>query len=325
MLFWVWHTTKLPRQEKMSYGHSPVWWSVIAWGTVMVAHHFSKNIAFSSLLMWTLFGGLGILYSGKGDTRYIAKKWAWNFVVIMLLGATGEFLMTTKMADSPAIFLALSWVMLLGAYPFNSWCDGFFMRSHVLLVDAWLVVVRPIIACALWEMLLSQTTFAHAYSARLGAQIVAAASLFFVPILFFSKQNIGRLSSCLMTWQSGYLLLLLLYAPSVSAFKLFPFVFAQGMFLAIFHQNAMGCAQGQEEKSLEQLTGVSYKDPFAGMYMASALCFFIAIPIVMLMKIMTGTAAAIIMGSLILPAIYFLKMYRKWSKKPEEGRHEHSC
>ena len=282
-------------------------WLIILF-CLSVALCFCGNIALLVGLM--TFNVAILLLAGKGDIRYIIKKFvAFHLFAILLLWFG---IRDTDLVNSAMVVLGVG--ILLASYPINGWMETFCLRAPFSLLIFWAIVNRSyLVAFALNVFKLDG--FQWTDGSRIVANILIYCSLFFVPILFFTKRSVRRIASVFLTWQSGYFWLFCINISDPKyhhAILLMSIV--QSIFLAMILCGVSRAMRLQSSDDISCIKNLQQKDFLGCSLLMSGLLFLPIIPLVFLgksgMPVFSNMTIAIMVISAVLPYLFNYRLYK---------------
>ncbi len=245
-----------------------------------------------------------LLLTGKGDVRYVIKKFLiFHLMAISLLwfGMHGQ-----DVVDSMMVVLGIG--MLLASYPICGWVETFSLRASFPLLIFWALVNRSyLVSFAL--NIFKLDGFQWTNGSRIVVNILIYSSLFFVPVLFFAKRSVRRIISVLLTWQSGYFWLFLF---NISDEKFCHAVLlmsiVQGIFTAMILCGMSRAVHLQSLDNVECMKNLQQKDFLGYSLLMTGLLFLPIVPLVFLgksgMSVFSNVAIAIMLMSAVLPYLF---------------------
>jgi hypothetical protein len=258
-----------------------------------------------------IFGTLILLSCGRGDSRYAANKFAvYHFFALLFYLCARAIAGGGSGGSWIAAFHAVAFGILLPVYPFNGWCDVFFIRAPFAIVAPWLIVVRPIaigFLCAIAPALRTPV-------GGIVSTVLVYGSLYFVPILFFAEADRRRTLARIVCWQSGYIWLFVGRFPgTIDARAMTLLALAQGIFIGIVLKVA-DAPTAVGGGIFEKFRGLFERNYFFASFALSSMALLTLLPIAFALK---NDAAAIpprifyeILGSMALPALFCVRLYR---------------
>lgn len=267
----------------------------------------------------TIVWSVSLLVHGYGDTRYVAKKFAaYHFLALVLCACADILHKGMGWCTCPIILYILGFGLLMPIYPLSSWVNSFFSRAPSLFLSAWLIIIRPVVVSFFLSAIGPLLSLRENTSIYILLSIMVYGSLGFVPILFFTKAKLRTLAAYVTCWQGGYVWLFSMYLPAEMFGLITLLAITQGIFMAIVVQATTALYRHAKSDSLKNLEELFESNYFAAIFIMSAMVFLMITPLIFVYKkSMSPLPPAFvyqILASMVLPAVFNLKIYKLMAK-----------